>query len=209
MGACASGAGEDGSLSIGSVPVGLAVSSTTSGAPDTSAASATPALPSSAGAVDAGGGDVVDDEVREAALAVQHGYLSDGELTSEEYEAAFNAFMVCANDGGARVEIRRVDPELGQILYSTWNEGKEIADECYWRHFADVDRWFQTTNPVLLAQEAERNRERWQTSVLPCLTRFGVEVPAHLDGTELTRDNPEALPFHRQYQEHLLAGTCE
>lgn len=140
---------------------------------------------------------------------MQRGFLEDGELTSEEYEAAFNAFMDCANVGGARVEIRRVDPESGQILYTMWDEGKEIADECYWQYFSEVDLWFQTTNSVLVAREEAEHRAEWRDYVLPCLERFGVTVPAHLDGTELTRENPEALPFHRQYSEHLMAGTCE
>lgn len=164
---------------------------------------------SGAGEVDAGGGDVVDDDVREAALAVQQGYLSDGVLMPDEYERAFNTFMACANDGGARVEIRRVDPESGQILYTMWNEGKEIADGCYRLHFADVDRWFQTTNPVLLAQEQEENRAEWRDHVVPCLERHGVDVPAHLDGTEITDDNHEAMPYYTQYDEHSLAGTSE
>lgn len=142
----------------------------------------------------------------DAAVAQQRAYLEDELLTDEEYEAAFAAFMNCANSSGGTVERRSVDPVSGQIIYVIYDEGFEVADECYWMHFDLVDGWFQRTNPVLLERDARSERDNWASSVVPCLERFGVEVPSHLDGSE---DDGEAGPFYRRYVELLQAGSCE
>lgn len=155
---------------------------------------------------DAGGFNL--EESDEAALERQYGYLEDGVLTDEEYDAAFRAFMDCANRRGAHVEIRGVDPDSGQIRYSN-SEEFETAEECYWTHFGEVDAWFQTTNPAVLQQMDEEDRRVWSDLVVPCLTRFGVNVPDHLDGTELTLENDAAASFMELYLEHLEAGSCE
>lgn len=153
--------------------------------------------------------DAGDNDEREAALAAQREYLADQVLMLEEYEAAFNAFMTCANDAGGHVKIVSIDPESGQISYEMWEEGYEAAMACYEMHFLAVDTWFQTTDPTALRREAERNRSTWRQYVVPCLERFGVDVPAHLDGTERSRENPAAIPFLDIYDEHNVAGNCE
>ncbi len=156
------------------------------------------------------GQDAVLDGEEEDPEAVQDAYLADGVLTDEEYEAAFNAFMDCANDGGARVEIRGVDPESGQILYRMWyDEGYEIGEACYNKHFQWVDGWFQTTDPVMLRQGEERVRDGWTRHIVPCLESFGIEVPEHLDGTENMEETDEATPFYDLFFEYVKAGSCE
>lgn len=153
--------------------------------------------------------DPGDNDEREAALAAQRDYLADQVLTREEYAEAFADFMRCANDGGGHVEISDVDPESGQITYVILEEGHETAMACYEMHFLAVDTWFQTTDPVALRQEVERNRSAWRQYVVPCLERFGVDVPEHLDGSEINQENSEASPFYDIYNEYSLAGSCE
>ncbi len=152
---------------------------------------------------------VADGDARDAALAEQLDYLADQVLTREEYAEAFANFMRCANEGGGHVEISDVDPESGQITYVILEDGHETAMACYEMHFLAVDTWFQTTDPVALRQEVERNRSAWRQYVVPCLERFGVHVPEHLDGSEIYRENSEASPFYDIYNEYSLAGSCE
>ncbi len=148
----------------------------------------------------------VPDDVWAAAMAQQQAYLEDEVLTEGEYEAAFTAFVNCANEGGGTVERRGVDPVSGLISYVIYDEGYEVADQCYWMHFDLVDGWFQRTNPAVRERDARTARDNWTNSVVPCLERFGVDVPDHLDGND---DSGELGPFYRRYVELLQAGSCE
>lgn len=144
----------------------------------------------------------------EEALDRQYSYLEDEVLTDEEYQAAFGTFMACANERGAEVEISRVDPESGQIFYNSWEADLELVNECYELHFEEVDYWFQTTNPVVLQQMDEEDRRVWLDHVVPCLTRFGVDVPDHLDGTEISHENDVATQFYDLYFDYVDADSC-
>lgn len=71
-----------------------------------------------------------------------------GQISFEEYEAAYRSFIACLEETGVEFAEHGLDSEHQRFNYGTFGEldpvtGKIPSDGCYERHFADADRRWQ------------------------------------------------------------------
>lgn len=109
--------------------------------------------------------------------------IADGEVTFEEYEEAFFAYIQCALDAGIRI---REEPRLdahGQYYSASFSMGAGAEyetnrlnlDTCQDRHLLSVlVLYADTTRP------SESVLQKANEAVVSCLATNGIEMPSHL-----------------------------
>lgn len=148
----------------------------------------------------------VEATAESAAIQRQIDALHDEHVSDDEYLAAYEAFVSCASGFGAEVIERGRDPRTGLIGYGYSNEHADIVRKCNSWHFARIDAWIQTRHPEV-QEERQAESVRWfKEDVVPCLARFGVEVPDHLTGEQ---EDPEEREYWTQYSDYVMTGDCE
>lgn len=97
--------------------------------------------------------------------AAQTAELSDGQVTREEYDTAFDRFASCMSDGG--LPLLAINRTGTVISYSTTGDAAYSGTErqCYWGEFREVDVEWQIAN-----QDSSPATQRMRE----CLTAAGV-----------------------------------
>ncbi|WP_419839339.1 hypothetical protein [Candidatus Poriferisodalis sp.] len=141
-----------------------------------------------------------------AAIQRQIEALQDERVSDDEYVAAYEAFVSCSRGLGADVIERGRDARTGLIRYGYSDEHADIVRKCNSWHFARIDAWVQTRDPDV-HEERRAESVRWfEEDVVPCLERFGIEVPDHLTGEQ---EDPEEREYWTQYSDYVMTGDCE
>lgn len=111
-------------------------------------------------------------------------FLSDNHLTYAEYQAAFQAYSNCVRTAGHDFHSVWTDEETGEITATVRNESLAVTDQCYYTHFADVDRYYQTTNPAVLRKRRMQDELTFEFIERPCLEDNGVVIPEGMTALE-------------------------
>lgn len=112
--------------------------------------------------------------------AAQTAELADGQVTREEYEAAFDRFASCMADAGH--PLLRVDRSRTLIDYSLTDDAvySKAEPQCYVGEFRDVDIAWQLAHQDT-SESAKRLRE--------CLTAAGIApAPTSEENTQKLKD---------------------
>lgn len=112
--------------------------------------------------------------------------LSDSDLTYAEYQEAFRSFSNCVQTAGHDFHSVWTDQETGQIHVTYRDESLTVVDQCYFTHFADVDRHYQTTNSAVLEKRRRQEELVFEFVERPCLEDNGVAIP---DGVTALEDD--------------------
>lgn len=126
----------------------------------------------------ASGGDGVP--TTEDAAGPQDQALSDGHVTLQEYQNAFNEFEECANKSTETVIHVETDPSSGLITYgirSDLGQATTDANACLQKYFASVERVWQATDPGFLAASRQQAIDDYNQDLRPCLELNGITVP--------------------------------
>jgi hypothetical protein len=121
----------------------------------------------------------------DAVPAEQQAAFADSAISLQEYEAAFQQFVECAD--GAVTEVAR-DEVTGSITYQSSGEllvpgekGGSAANDCYQRYFVQTEVAFQLTDAAVQDAEPSEQMKIFNDGFRPCLDLIGVEVPADLE----------------------------
>ncbi|MFJ4232781.1 hypothetical protein [Cellulosimicrobium cellulans] len=103
--------------------------------------------------------------------------LADGDVTYEEYEAAFGRYFACVEEVGSRVEDKQVVTQEGikQLRYvvaTPDGASVDLATACYGTHAQAIDMYWQTENPDLVAYR-ERRAAALRPLLVECLEDAG------------------------------------
>lgn len=130
--------------------------------------------------------------------------FDDGEVSRDEYERGFRQFESCADDRGVRLTTAEVDEQSGLIHYMYPDDEAQAAvvEQCYAKHFVEIDAAFQTTDADVLAASRAEGEQLWQTA-RACLESNGEDVPSAYDEWD-----PEVADGLMRYMELSNDGRC-
>lgn len=123
----------------------------------------------------------------------QRQYFADNNITLDEYQEAYSAFVQCANDAGVGDHIREHgrDAATGLINFSTQTmilpPGQSTGtplNECFITYFAHTETAFQLSDPAVLEAGEQEQMSIFNTGYRPCLEHIGVEIPSDLEPSD-------------------------
>ncbi len=158
------------------------------------------------------GGDPSEESDRDAARVPaaddvpndQRWAFEDGTVSRDEYERGFRQFESCASDGGVRLTTAGVDEQSGLIHYMYPDDAAQVAavEQCYARHFVEIDAAFQTTDANVLEASRAEAEQLW-AKARACLENNGEDVPTAYDEWD-----PEVADGMMRYMELSNEGRC-
>ncbi|MCP3880093.1 MAG: hypothetical protein GY701_17135 [Sulfitobacter sp.] len=131
-------------------------------------------------------------------------------VSRQAYDQAFEEFQSCVSENGGTLLSVETNTQFGTYEYSYQDADSVTIEDCYNRKFMEAQIGFESSNVAIRSADKLENEREWNTQVLPCLARSGLDVPSTLSEAENQLSASEIRDLYQIYIADLAdSAACD